>query len=442
MNILLAPVEIAGYMGKVRDGLKMNGQNARLLNFEENYMRYEEYSEYPLLRWFHSKKQKNAASRSFINRAIFFVLAKMIRVIYFIYSLVWPDCVIFGFAKTILGGWELPIYKALGIRIVLIYFGSDSRPVFLNGAVVTNERGVSIDKCFNLAKKQKKRITWLDRFADIIIDHPPSAQFHEKPFIPFLYLGMPIPKAPERILAQTHAKDVSPCRAPIRILHAPSFPEAKGTQKIRDAIKALADEGFAIEYIEIIKKPNSEVLDQLEKCDFVIDELYSDSVLAGLGAEAAVFGKAVIVGGYVCDEDLGVKPSLIPPAIRTRPEEFLDCLRRTILTSSYIDIGKKAQQFILREWEPKHICKKLLEVIEDNGATVLYDPKSIVYFHGWGFALEKHKAFLAEYIARHGPSALCLSDKPALIQSLLGFAFGGTFNDGTNAPIKRKDASC
>src|SRR3990170_1211052 len=60
-------------------------------------------------------------------------------------------------------------------------------------------------------------------------------------------------------------------------------------------IKKMQLKGHSIELIEIIRKTNAEVLDELSRCDFIIDELYSDAAMAGFATEAAFFGKPAIV---------------------------------------------------------------------------------------------------------------------------------------------------
>jgi len=44
--------------------------------------------------------------------------------------------------------------------------------------------------------------------------------------------------------------------------------------------------------------PNHAVLEELGKCDFVIDQAFADYGMAGFATEAAWFGKTAVVGGY------------------------------------------------------------------------------------------------------------------------------------------------
>ena len=48
-------------------------------------------------------------------------------------------------------------------------------------------------------------------------------------------------------------------------------------------------------------QPNSVVLEQLARCDFIIDQLYADFPMPGFATEAAWFGKPAVTAGYALD---------------------------------------------------------------------------------------------------------------------------------------------
>ena len=55
------------------------------------------------------------------------------------------------------------------------------------------------------------------------------------------------------------------------------------------------NEGLPLEYVEIVGQPNDIVLAEIARSAFVIDQLYSDTPMAGFAAEAARLGKPAIV---------------------------------------------------------------------------------------------------------------------------------------------------
>ena len=115
-----------------------------------------------------------------------------------------------------------------------------------------------------------------------------------------------------------------------RILHAPSNPNFKGTEEIRNTIKCLKNENIDFEYIEITNASNEKVLAELKACDLVIDQLYSDTPMATLAAEAAYCGKPTIVGGYGFEElkkvdrrrIMATNDSLHTPEIQIYPQSI------------------------------------------------------------------------------------------------------------------------
>lgn len=57
------------------------------------------------------------------------------------------------------------------------------------------------------------------------------------------------------------------------VVHAPSSPEAKGTDRIEAAISRLQDEGVAFEFASIRNQPHEQVLKLLSDADVLVDEL-------------------------------------------------------------------------------------------------------------------------------------------------------------------------
>jgi hypothetical protein len=193
----------------------------------------------------------------------------------------------------------------------LCFFGSDERPPFMNGAIMGSNKGRTIRECIRLTSRIKKKIDKIEKYADFCISHPASAQFHNRPFIQWLAIGIPVILHPSN-----HNSSHTPTDSHIRILHAPSDPVAKGTNIIRKTIHELRQKGCLIDYVEVVGKPHDVVLQELQRCDLIIDQVYSDTPMAMFAAEAAGFGKPALVGGYYADLIQGIIPyELIPPSL-------------------------------------------------------------------------------------------------------------------------------
>src|SRR4029079_15791749 len=60
---------------------------------------------------------------------------------------------------------------------------------------------------------------------------------------------------------------------PVRILHAPSDREIKGTRYLRDAIERLKGAGYPVELLMLEGVPHSQVAEFCERADVAVDQL-------------------------------------------------------------------------------------------------------------------------------------------------------------------------
>src|SRR5205807_3408203 len=211
----------------------------------------------------------------------------------------------------------------------------------------------------------------------------------------------------------------------VRIVHAPSTPGPKGTDVIRGIIRELKEAGRPVEYVELINKSNQEVLTELQRCDFVIDELYSDIPLAVLGAEAAFIAKPAVVGGYAQAElDRYATQTGLPMTLYVRPEEVSAVVERLVNDPAFRrECGAAAHRFVTTYWSPAEVAKRFLRLIDgDIPEEWWYDPASNNYLHGWGAPEVELRRYLRKFLEKGGPSALQISDKPGLQDAFLRFA--------------------
>jgi hypothetical protein len=341
----------------------------------------------------------------------------------FIWAILKFDVFIFGFSSTFFYYYDLPILKALGKTIFYVFNGSDARPPYLDGAILAVDQTISLEQSLTLTKKQKKKLTRIEPYADIVINHIFSAHFHQKQCINWLQIGLPY--QPTLSEEQTMAEPSTSAQQPVRILHSPSNPVAKGTPAIRQAIAALKTRGYNIDYIEIIGQPNQVVIQELGRCNFVIDQLYSDTPMAGFAAEAAFCGKPTIVGGYGWPHLKTLfAPEDIPPSHLCHPDDLEAAIEYLIVNPAYRKaLGQKAYAFVQARWTPLKVAERYMRLIqEDIPPEWLYYPADIRYLHGFGMPEERIKCLIKQFIEAGGRAALQLSDKPTLEQLLTNFA--------------------
>lgn len=304
------------------------------------------------------------------------------------------------------------ILKALNKITIDVALGSDARPPYLNG----NYLDYSINKVKRVTATKKKVINRKVKFSTHLIDHPTTSQFNSRSYVPILYMGLPFFFPEVDTPPITNKKPL--------ILHAPSNPKLKGTNIIRKVIDDLKSEGvFDFEYKELIGIPQTEVLEQLQKCSFIINELYSDTLMAGLDTEAAWFGKPSIVGGYNLDMvEQTVDKNNQPPTYRIQPSEveLKQAIIHLLTDREYRQqLGKDAQNFVKENWSSRRVAQKYLDLISGKIPDNAYrSPYKDFDIYGCGINKDDRRNMIKKIIDKFGVKALCLDDKSALKEKI------------------------
>jgi len=276
--------EIAGYHSNLQRGFDQLGV--------ENYFFYERTHQFykhtksrtTLEKWISALNDfifnpKNGKVKKIALFALIYPFAYILKIALFPLFLKKYDVFIFSANYSYLGlHIDRLILKLLNKVTVDIALGSEARPPYLNG-IFQDE---SLQKIKFRTASKKRKINRKTKYTTYLVDHPTTSQFNTRPYIPLLYMGLPF------YLPETDAAEKMQKR-PL-ILHAPSSPKIKGTSIIRQVIDELKEEGkYDFDYKELIGVPHAEVMRQIQQCQFVVNELYSDTLMAGLDTEAAWF---------------------------------------------------------------------------------------------------------------------------------------------------------
>jgi len=422
VRIYIGNKEIAGYFMRLKDGFDKIGVKADLLYLVGN--KFYTVKTSPLL----MLNQRMFVFYKKYNKSIYFpavipvvILMAIFRMYILASSLVKYDVFILN-SEPFFNFSELAILKWFNKKIIVVFLGTESRPSYISGNYVQGKYfsngKYNFNLCYKEVKSQAERIARIEKYADHIINHPPTALFQKKPFIAWCHIGFPndVP---------TKALNVKQSQSRIvKVLHAPSNAVSKGSETIMDIIDKLRKDGLPVEFVKLENVPNEKVLDELAKCDFVVDELYSDIPIGGLGTEAAFAMKPVINGGYYADQ---IKDdhhhSVIPPSCFCMPENLELCIKEYILNKSKRENDAKIlNTFVTENWNSTNIALKYMRIISgDIPSEWKYNPAEIKYFMGYGIEKNKLKSFLIEYIKKFGEKALFLDDKPTLKSHILEF---------------------
>jgi len=339
------------------------------------------------------------------------------------------DTYIFGFGHSFLPfNLDLPLLRLLGKRVIVnLGHGCEMRLPYCDGSYQSADGLVqpTAKALAGLTSRRARRARWLERWAHAVVGAPLStAPLARQRFVNWFALGVPC--APQAAEPAGPAESAQPAAmAPLRLLHSPSHPALKGTAQIRQAVVALQQQGYALEYRELSGCTNAEVLQALQQCDLLLDQLYSDTPMAQLATEAACLGKPALVAGYGFDtlRQL-VPPDSWPPSLLCRPEDLQSTLAEQLRHPQRLrELGVAAQRFVNQQWAPQQVASRYLQLIAAEIPPAWWvDPQAVLYLQGCGQSEAQTRRAIRAVIAHGGVAALQLAHRPALQQAMVQFA--------------------
>lgn len=428
-GVFLGPMEVAGYFARLRIGLEAIGVRTLYADLEDHPFSYPEAPRPSIpVRAARIAGRRLSSARTRAGRAAWKVASLAARGALLAYAAATCDVFVFGSGQTLFGQRELRLLERLGKRVIIIFFGTDVRPSYLDG-IETDAADASPDGLIARTRRKRDRIRRIERHATAIVSHAPMSQLLSREYADWLAIGIPTP--PRSAPAPRTA-------GPLRVLHAPSHGASKGTPQIRDAVERLGAEGVAIDYVELQGVPNEAIADAIASVDVVVDQLYADTPMAVLGSEAAAAGRPTIVGSLDWDSMLDpIPPDRLPPTIRIRPDAIEATLRDLAASPGTLsETGRRAREFVRTRWSPDAVARRVLALADGSAPREWFiAPASVGYLAGFGLTAERLSEVLAGLTPR-GDDPFLLGDKPALERRLRSAAGGGegpSAEDGARA---------
>ncbi len=322
---------------------------------------------------------------------------------------------------------EFKLLKLLGKKRVMLYLGTFTRLPYADGFGV-RERGnysrgkINVTAFAGLVARKKKEVEETENNTDIRVNLPAQAQLSKKSFISLSYLGIPID-----IEDRCEETDNRKTDGKVRILHAPSNWGCKGTDEFRKCICELKKK-YDIEYIEISGVSNRQVLDEIKKCDFVLDELYSDTPLATFASEAAYYGKPAVVGGYFAEYYKKYYPAgSCPPTMYVTPEKLYETVEKLICDDGLRKrLGMEAQVFVRKYMNSKAVARRFYKAINgDIASEWIIDPLKMGYLEGCGVNREVQRQIITEMYNKCGIDKMGTVGNPLLTEKVMEVVRGG-----------------
>lgn len=425
MRVFVGPLEVAGLGTGWVEGLRAVGLQADLVCAYRHRFAYS--NDVPpgaaARAWAHLGSWRVALPRRrLFAKSFAFALQMIVGWFVLAWAMRRYDAFVFLYGETITNTRaELALLRAAGKRVVVVFVGSDARPPYIDGGLFPADRAFDVDAARRATRRQQRKVARLERGASVCINAPATAHFLRRRFVNWFALGIPrhVPPA---------ASPAEP-RAVLRLLHSPSNPALKGTAQIRAMVDRLRARGLPIELETIEGRPNAEVIRAMQDCDLVLDQLYSDTPMAGFAAEGASLGRAVLVGGYrapFAERDCDGLPQ--PPSRYVRPEQFEAALEVLIRDRSAREsLGDAARRFVAGPWAHAEVGQRLARVLRADVPQAWWcDPMQVDYLQGCGLSDTAARSRVRALLDRCGEAALGLDDKPALRQAFVEFARGAT----------------
>ena len=447
MRVFIGLTEVSGFYYHLKKGFDKVGIPAEYASVYGHPFQYAEdvkphflvtFSRYCVARRIH------AGDGLFFLKWFWLGMLLFSRILLFGWAVAKFDVFLLGGGSSFFQFAEFPLLKLFGKKIIYTFHGTDCRPAYIDGifenlnwhiggdlsadSLIGNDKqkpGLNPDVVtryhIDTTSRRRRNVANIDKYADVIVNVPPQAHFHTRPYVHGLIVGLPFQFLP------SVATSVDSCATNlVQILHCPSHRGGKGTNIIREAISNLRHKGYEIEYVEISGKPNKYVLEEIRKCDFVVDQVYSDNPMAGFASEAAFLGKPAVVAGYysrLVKDDLPAH--YIPPTLYCHPDEIEQAIERMLVDKNLrVSLGARAKQYVEERWTADKVALRYLRLIEgDIPKDWIYDPCSVQYLHGAGLSEQQARCNVRSVLEMGGKEALQLGDKPLLEKMFIDFAY-------------------
>ncbi|MGZ4494767.1 MAG: glycosyltransferase [Nocardioides sp.] len=417
-SIFLGPVEISGIIAGLLDGLgRLDIEAHAGLAAPHPFAYAGSQPASRLLRaWQRLGRRRRETPRSRLAAKVGYRTAhQLVAWVVLLRELRRSWAFVFLFGETITNTrLELFLLTRMRKKIVFIYVGSDARPRWMSCV----ESPASSDAERALLRRsilqQQSRLRRQEAVATACVSARTTTQFLTRPFVDSLVFGLPLPVRDEPVRRASAPR-------PVRVLHSPSNPRVKGSQHVTDAVAQLKNSGLAIELVCLTGRPHAEVLQAIEECDFVIDQVFSDLPWSGFAAEAATMGRPAVVTGYAAELYAeAVAPDLIPPSVFVLPKDLAEAIRDLAVDEhKRTSLGEAARAFARQRWSSTQVAERLVAILEERpDPDWLVDPQDSVYVYGCGCSLGLVQAQARGLVSAFGESALGVSDKPAYAHPL------------------------
>ncbi|MDD1756584.1 MAG: glycosyltransferase [Methanomassiliicoccales archaeon] len=338
MRILHAPKNVAGQASMISRAQRKLGHTSDVMVFNQNRFNFECDINVGL-------DEYRAAFRPFIKLKHFLRVVRRYDVFHFHYG-------------TSLLPWNLDLYyfatigRKLGKRAIMHYWGSDVIQIDL-AKKYTLIPEATLREIFpmNDDEKKRKKIERTNSLVDLSI----VGDYSLLPFSPnSLVVRQAIDHHAIPFIGAGEGDGV------VRVVHAPTNRDIKGTSQIIKVIDRLRSEGMPLELVLVENLPHDEAMEVYKTAEIAVDDILQGPY--GIFAmECMALGKPVL--GRIDPSLSHYYPGL--PIISTTPETLHHELMQLVVDKQRRrDLGIKGREYIEKNHDSEMIAAQLVSLYE------------------------------------------------------------------------------
>jgi len=251
---------------------------------------------------------------------------------------------------------DLPLLRALGKKIVFHFCGCEVR----NRAITLEKYSLSgCSECVSLVCLGKHHPD--PSRADVALVSTPDLL----EFVPGAVL-MPGPVDLEKWTPRPPRTAPVSAGDPVRILHAPSDREIKGSRHLIGAVERLKVAGYPVELMVLEGVPHDKVAEYCGQADLAVDQL----MIGAYGTVAIeMMAKGVPVVCRIRDDLRKHYPDDLP-IVSAEPDTIYHMLEELLQhPETWPDLGKRGIEYVRREHEMHAVAARTLELYDERRKT-------------------------------------------------------------------------
>lgn len=248
---------------------------------------------------------------------------------------------------------EVRLLKALRKKVFFYFCGCDIRD---SKSVIQTYQYSACKACWPMScsANRKKATKIAESYANgVFVSTPDLLEFVDNSIL--------LPQPIDIEILKKYIKIPSVKSNTIKIVHAPSNSQLKGSAFIEKAIENLIAKGYPIEFILIENKPHEEVLKICSQADIIIDQLLIGSY-GQYSVEGMALGKPVVC--YIRDDLKDLYPEKIP-IVNANIADVEDVIKSLIDNDSLRESkGKESFDYVCNVHDVRVIAEKALSLYQ------------------------------------------------------------------------------